>query len=82
MKKNMRSFIERRSLRDRRRLFSFRGLSFRKQNRRLSPERRLSDERRENWVRVSRWSGAPLKHLKISKYILRKTGLTKNDPYP
>jgi hypothetical protein len=47
----------------------------------MSPERRTNAEKRENWVRISKWSSVPLNHLKISKYILGKTNLTKNNPY-
>lgn len=75
---NKRSFIERRTGKDRRRLFSVKGLFFRKQDRRQSQERRSDTEHRENWVRISRWSSVPVDQLKISKYILRKTQLTKN----
>jgi len=80
VQKIRRSFIERRTGKDRRRIFSFKGLTFKKRDRRKSPERRSKIEVRENWVRVSRWSSAPLNHMKISKYILGKTSLTKNSP--
>jgi hypothetical protein len=82
MPKNQRSFIERRTGKDRRRRFSIKRLFLRQPDRRKSRERRTAIERRASWIRVSRWSSAPLDRLKISKYILRKTGLTKNDPYP
>jgi len=71
MQKNNRAFIERRTGKDRRRLFSIKGRFFRKQDRRKSPERRSDTENRQNWVRVSKWSSAPLKNLKISKYLLK-----------
>ena len=76
-----RSNIERRTGKDRRRIFSFKGLTFKRKDRRVSPERRSGTEMRASWVRVSRWSSASLDHLKISKYILGKTNLTKNNPY-
>jgi hypothetical protein len=80
MQKERRSYIERRTGRARRRIFSFKGLYFKRQDRRTALERRSGNEIRENWVRVGRWSSASLNHLKISKYILGKTSLTKNDP--
>jgi hypothetical protein len=80
MQTHQRSFIERRTGKDRRRFFSFKRLVFRRANRRSFGDRRSRDERREEWVRVSRWSSAPLNHLKISKYILGKIQLTKNSP--
>ncbi len=80
MQNDRRSYIERRTGRDRRRVFSFKGLYFKRQDRRVTPERRSENEMRENWVRVGRWSSAHLKRLKISKYILGKTSLTKNNP--
>lgn len=81
MPMNKRSFIERRTGKDRRQTFSFRRFAFNRPDRRQSRERRVNTERRENWVRVSRWSSAPLKQLKIAKYLLRKISLTKNTPY-
>ena len=76
-----RSHIERRTGKDRRRIFSFKRLAFKRKDRRVSPERRSGTEMRESWVRVSKWSSASLDHLKISKYLLGKTNLTKNNPY-
>ncbi len=80
VQKIRRSYIERRTGKDRRRIFSFKGLIFKGRDRRVASERRSKIEVRENWVRVSRWSSAPLNHMKISKYILGKTSLTKNSP--
>jgi hypothetical protein len=71
MQRTDRSFIERRTGKDRRRLFSIKGLFLKKQDRRRSKERRSTSENRQNWVRVSKWSSAPLKKLKISKYLLK-----------
>ena len=78
---NKRSFIERRTGKDRRQTFSFRRFAFNRPDRRQSRDRRVNAERREDWVRISRWSSAPLKQLKIAKYLLRKISLTKNTPY-
>lgn len=80
MENNNRSFIERRTGKDRRRLFSIKGLFFRKQDRRKSQERRSGTENRKNWVRVSKWSSAPLKNLKISKYLLKASHADKKNP--
>ncbi len=71
MQRTDRSFIERRTGKDRRRLFSIKGLFLNKQDRRRSNERRSDSENRQNWVRVSKWSSAPLSRLKISKYLLK-----------
>ncbi len=81
MQKNRRSYLERRTGKDRRRFFSFKGLVFRQPDRRVAPERRSKPEMRANWVRISKWSSVPLNRLKISKYILGKSSLTKNNPY-
>jgi hypothetical protein len=81
VQQDRRSYIERRTGKDRRRIFSFKGLAFKRKDRRVSPERRSGTEMRESWVRVSKWSSASLDHLKISKYLLGKTNLTKNNPY-
>ncbi len=80
MRTRKRSFIERRTGKDRRRVFSLKRLAFRRADRRSSKDRRSGTERRESWVRVSRWSSAPLNHLKLSKYLLRRSPLTKNNP--
>jgi hypothetical protein len=81
VQQDRRSHVERRTGKDRRRIFSFKGLTFRRKDRRVSSERRSGTEMRESWVRVSKWSSASLEHLKISKYLLGKTNLTKNNPY-
>ena len=77
MQKSNRSFIERRTGKERRRFFSIKGLFIKKQDRRRSQERRSNTENRKNWVRVSKWSSVPLKHLKISKYLLKKSHLNR-----
>jgi hypothetical protein len=80
MRTHKRAFIERRTGKDRRRVFSLKRLRFKRHDRRSSLDRRSGVERRETWIRVSRWSSAPLNHLKLSKYLLRRTALTKNSP--
>lgn len=82
MQKTNRSFIERRTGKDRRRLFSIKGLFFRKQDRRRSQERRSGTENRKDWVRVSKWSSVPVKHLKISKYILKESHPNRKNTKP
>jgi hypothetical protein len=82
VQQDRRSYTERRTGKDRRRIFSFKGLTFKRKDRRLSPERRSGAEKRESWVRVGKWSSVSLANLKISKYLLGKTNLTKNNPYP
>ena len=78
MQKNLRSPIERRTVRNRRRRFSLRGFFFNRRDQRESRERRSTEERRGNWVRVCKWSSAPLNRLKLSKYLLGKSSLTRN----
>lgn len=81
VQEDRRSHVERRTGKDRRRLFSFKGLVFKRKDRRVSPERRSGPEMRASWVRIGKWSSASLDRLKISKYLLGKTNLTKNNPY-
>ncbi len=61
---------ERRTGRDRRRVFSvlrffYKGLERRKTLR----DRRSQEERRDGWVRTNKWSSVNLHDLKISKYL-------------
>lgn len=81
MPNHKRSFLERRSGKDRRQSFSFKRFSFNRPDRRKTHERRSQIERREHWIRISKWSSAPLKQLKLAKYLLKKISLTKNAPY-
>lgn len=81
MDKIDRAFIERRKGKDRRSIPIIKGLFFRGQEKRKNAERRTLHERRKQWVRISKWSSVPVKKLKISKYILGETKLTKNNPY-
>ncbi len=76
-----REFIERRSGKDRRKRLSLWRLRYSGPDRRRSDRRQL-DERRQGWIRISKWSSAPLKELKISKYLLGKVRLTQNNPNP
>jgi hypothetical protein len=44
--------------------FFFKGLE-----RRGANDRRENEERRRGWIRVSKWSSAPLADLKIGKFL-------------
>jgi hypothetical protein len=81
MDSHRRSKQDRRSGKDRRRSVSILGLFYKGPERRTPDDRRINYERRKEWIRISKWSSAPLKTLKIAKYLLRKTRLTKNNPY-
>ncbi len=68
MPKTQRDFIERRAGRDRRRRFLLLRNRYAGPNRRLG-DRRNPEERRKGWVRITKWSSAPLKELKIAKFL-------------
>ncbi len=70
MFKTKRDFIERRTGRDRRRRFLLNRRRFTGSDRRRHI-RRNPEERREGWVRITKWSSAPLKDLKIAKFLLK-----------
>ncbi len=80
MPRSKRAFIERRTGRDRRRFFSLRRLRYSGANRRCR-ERRNPDERRHGWIRISKWSSAPFKDLKIAKF-LRGRVRREEDVFP
>ena len=61
--------VDRRSVKDRRRSYHLSHLTFRGPDRRGGKERRLRGERRSGWVRVSKWSSAYLKDLRIGKFL-------------
>lgn len=81
MENRRRSNRDRRCGKDRRRSVSVVRILYNGPQRRASDDRRVNYERRREWIRISKWSSAPLKTLKIAKYLLRKTRLTKNNPY-
>jgi hypothetical protein len=61
---------ERRSGKERRRIFSLHRFFHKGPERRKDlHDRRLLEERRDGWVRISRWSSTKLHDLKISKYL-------------
>lgn len=69
MSTNRRAFIERRSGKDRRRNFHLGRLLYKGQERREAIERRAIEERRNDWIKISKWSSAPLWELKIAKFL-------------
>jgi hypothetical protein len=61
--------MDRRSVKDRRRPYHLAHLTYRGPERRDGKERRWQCERRAGWVRVSKWSSAYLKSLKIARFL-------------
>ena len=64
-----RASSERRSGKDKRRIFSLRRFFYKGPERRVLQDRRAHEERRGGWVRVSKWSSVNLQDLKIAKYV-------------
>jgi len=61
---------ERRTGKDRRRVFSMHRFFHKGSERRMAfHDRRVQEERRDGWVRISKWSRMNLSDLKISKYL-------------
>jgi hypothetical protein len=70
MPQSLRIIPERRSGKDRRRIFSPHRFFYRGSERRTAlHDRRLREERRDGWVRISKWSSVDLHDLKISRYL-------------
>ena len=70
MPQSLRIIPERRTGKDRRRIFSLHRFFHRGPERRKAlHDRREQEERRDGWVRISKWSSAKLYDLKISKYL-------------
>jgi len=70
MPKVLRIIPERRTGKDRRRVFSLHRFFYKGHERRMSfHDRRAHEERRDGWVRISKWSSVNLHDLKISKYL-------------
>ena len=63
-------FPERRTGKDRRRIFGLQRY-FHKgfEKRKALQDRRSREERRDGWVRIDKWSSVNLHDLKISKYL-------------
>jgi hypothetical protein len=68
---SMRSKIERRSGKDRRKKISLSRLFYNGPERREINDRRSQPERRDGWVRLSKWSSVNLADLKISKFLIK-----------
>ena len=69
MSDDHRTYLERRSGKDRRRIFSLHRFFYKGSERRILQDRRSQEERRTGWVRVSKWSSVNLQDLKIAKYV-------------
>jgi len=66
MPQSLRIIPERRTGKDRRRIFSLRRFFHKGLERRKAlHDRRLQEERRDGWVRISKWSSVNLHGLKI-----------------
>jgi hypothetical protein len=66
----LRIIPERRTGKDRRRIFSLHRFFHKGSERREAlQDRRLQEERRDGWIRISKWSSVNLHDLKISKYL-------------
>lgn len=65
----MRSKIERRSIKDRRKKLNIKRFLYNGPERRMLYDRRIQSERRDGWVRLSKWSSVQLADLKISKFL-------------
>ena len=70
MSQVLRIIPERRTGKDRRKIFSLHRFFYKGPERRKAlHDRRLQEERRDGWIRISRWSSVDLHNLKISKYL-------------
>ena len=69
MSENKSSIIERRSGKDRRRIFNNAHFFFGRAPRKNMLEQRSQAERRAGWVRVNNWSSVYLSDLKIAKFL-------------
>jgi len=71
MKQVLRIIPERRTGKNRRRIFSLHRFFYQGAERRNAHyDRRSQKERRDGWVRISKWSSVEIQGLKIAKYIL------------
>jgi hypothetical protein len=70
MPEAFRRFPERRTGKDRRRIFNLHRFFYKGPERRKAlQDRRSKEERRDGWVRTNKWSSVNLNDLKISKYL-------------
>ena len=73
MQHSLRTNLERRTGKDRRRILSLHRLFYKGPERRMAlNDQRTIEERREGWVRINRWSSVNLDDLKISKFLHKK----------
>ena len=66
---NKRSGSDRRTGKDRRRLYHLSYFRKKGKERRSGQERRLIAEQRVGWIRVGKWGSARLENLMIAKYL-------------
>ena len=65
-----RRFPERRTGKERRKIFGVRRFVYKGPERRYAlQDRRSYKERRDGWVRINKWSSVNLKDLKINRYL-------------
>jgi len=64
-----RSFSDRRSGKDRRKILNLRHLRYKGSDRRTLMDRRSKIERRDGWVKIGKWSSVKMQDLKIAKYL-------------
>jgi len=64
-----RAYTERRSGKDRRKIFSFGRFSYKGQERRVQQDRRSQEERRDGYVKIGKWSSVKMQDLKLAKYL-------------
>ena len=60
---------ERRSGKNRRRIFSLHRFFYNGSERRALKDRRTNTERRDGWIRIDKWSSVRMQDLKIAKYL-------------
>ena len=61
--------IERRSGKDRRKIFKHGHFFFRRLDKKNLVERRSQKERRHDWVRINKWASVYLLDLKIARFL-------------
>ena len=64
-----RSFSDRRSGKDRRRILSLHRIRYKGSERRALKDPRSKIERRDGWVKIGKWSSVKMQDLKIAKYL-------------
>jgi hypothetical protein len=64
-----RLIVERRSGKDRRKIFMHNHFFFRRSDKKNLTERRLQEERRDGWVRINKWASVYLWDLKIARFL-------------